>query len=223
MIYNLPKTIIITGHYGTGKTNLAINLAIQLKSIGKEVCIVDLDLINPYFKTSDFASVLQEHEIELVAPIYSGTNLEATTLTMELATQLKTDKHIIIDCAGDDIGATALGMYYKQILARGEYAMLYVVNAYRYLSQTPEQTHQILIDIEKTCGLKATYVVNNSNVANSTTQEMINHSQSYINQTLALCNVPLFATTVHNKLDMKQYCVMNLLPIHIYVKTLWDA
>lgn len=223
MIRNLPKTIIVTGHYGTGKTNLAINLAVELKCAGKEVCIVDLDLINPYFKTSDFASTLKKHEIELIAPIYSGTNLEATTLTMELATQLKTDKYVIIDCAGDDIGATALGMYHKQVLARGEYAMLYVVNAYRYLSQTPEQTHRILIDIEKTCGLKATHIVNNSNVAHSTTQEIINCSQDYIEQTLLLCDVPLFATTVHNKLDMKAYCIMNLLPIHIYVKTLWDA
>ena len=72
----LNKLTIIYGHYGCGKTNLSINLALDLARQGKRVTLVDLDIVNPYFRSSDYTPMLREKGIKVVAPQFAGTNLD---------------------------------------------------------------------------------------------------------------------------------------------------
>ena len=104
----LNKLTIIYGHYGCGKTNLSINLALDLARQGKRVTLVDLDIVNPYFRSSDYTPMLQEKGIKVVAPQFAGTNLDLPSLSAEIYAAFDTSSgYVIVDVGGDDAGAYA--------------------------------------------------------------------------------------------------------------------
>ncbi|MDR0918975.1 MAG: cobalamin biosynthesis protein CobQ, partial [Oscillospiraceae bacterium] len=122
-------TYIITGHYGSGKTNIAVNLAIE-KSKETEVTVVDLDIVNYYFRTADFKELFSKHNIKFQGISYANSNLDIPSINFELTENAKNTT--VIDVGGDDEGAKVLGMFdFKQ------YEMYYVFNMYRYMTKTP--------------------------------------------------------------------------------------
>ena len=128
---NFQKIIIITGHYGCGKTNLAVNLALHLADGGEQVTIMDLDIVNPYFRTNDCKELFEERGIELVAANFASTNLDVPSLPGSVASKIRMgDGTIILDVGGDDAGAVALGQYAALIEEKG-YEMLYVYNPFQ--------------------------------------------------------------------------------------------
>ena len=140
MIDNLEKVTVITGHYGSGKTNFAVNLAIDLRRAGKKVVLVDLDIVNPYFRSADFKNKLEGMGIQMVCPIYANTNLDLPSLGPEVYSVFasKDDRYVILDVGGDDAGAAALGRY-AQMIKEHPWKMIYVINRYRYLTREPQQ------------------------------------------------------------------------------------
>ncbi|MBQ8298040.1 MAG: P-loop NTPase, partial [Ruminococcus sp.] len=76
----MKKITVITGHYGSGKTNLAVNLAVNATQEGRSVTVVDLDIVNPYFRTADFRQLFEEKGIRLIAPDYANSNLDIPSL-----------------------------------------------------------------------------------------------------------------------------------------------
>lgn len=213
--YMQSKAIIITGHYGSGKTNIAVNLALEFAKGGERVCVIDLDIVNPYFRTADFGDVFEKNGIELVAPQYANTNLDIPSLGFDMAALLRGFDRVVVDVGGDDAGAIALGQY-SQILKNFGYEMLYVVNSFRYLTSTPEEATELLRDIEYVSSLKATGIVNNSNLGAETTAEDILGSRDYAESCAAAAGLPVVFTAAKRELN-----VPDAKPVDMYVRPYW--
>ena len=171
---NTKRLTLFAGHYGSGKTNIAVNYAFKLAREGKSVCIADLDIVNPYFRTKDSEAELEAMGIKLVSPKYANTNVDLPALPAE-SYRLVQDKsnYGIMDIGGDDRGAYALGRYADAIKAEGNYRMAFVVNCYRPLTSTVEDTVEIMREIEAACGLQFNCIVNNSNLGSETTAKTV--------------------------------------------------
>lgn len=221
----LKKLIIICGHYGSGKTNFTVNLALDIASKNNRVLVTDLDIVNPYFRSSDFLSLFQEHKIELVAPVFAGTTVDAPQISASVTRAFSFDGYSIIDLGGDPVGATAIGQYFSSIKDI-DYDMLYVINQHRAESKNPEDAYEILQDIEKASRLKATYLVNNSHLQEFTNLDMIKQSESYAKKVSRLSGLDLWATTVNRELLEKEDGDISNIPspyiIDIYVKKPWE-
>lgn len=189
------KITIICGHYGCGKTNLALNLALEAAEKGRRVKLADLDLVNPYFRSSDYGPALREKGVELFCPTYAGTTLDLPAVgpqLLQLPEAVCDD--VILDAGGDDAGASVLGCMAPQLI-KMPYTMLYVVNARRVLTQTAEEAAAIGREIERACRLSITGVVNNTHLQNETTAQMVRDSMPFAKETARLLGVPLLFTT----------------------------
>ena len=206
------RLTLFAGHYGSGKTNIAVNYALHLAKEGKKVCIADLDIVNPYFRTKDSAKELQSAGVELISPQFANTNVDLPALPAE-AYRLVEDKSCygIMDIGGDDRGAYALGRYTPFILEENDYRMVYVANCYRPLTRTPEEALEVMREIEAACGLRFTCIVNNANLGNETTPETVLASSDYILQLSAISGLPIFAHTA--KIDVAEKLQGKLEPV----------
>ena len=214
------RVTLFAGHYGSGKTNIAVNYALQLASQGKRVCIGDLDIVNPYFRTKDSAEDLSNAGVELISPQFANTNVDLPALPAE-AYRLVEDKSIyaIMDIGGDDRGAYALGRYTPAILAENNYRMAFVANCYRPLTATAEDALEVMREIEAASGLPFTCIVNNSNLGNETTEQTVLDSGTYIQRLCELSELPLWLTAAREDiacgLSMK---TAEILPLRLQKK-----
>ena len=190
------RLTLFAGHYGSGKTNIAVNYALLLAKESKKVCIADLDIVNPYFRTKDSADVLEKAGIELISPKFANSNVDLPALPAE-SYKLVRDKSTygIMDIGGDDRGAYALGRFVPDILAENDYRMVFVANCCRPLTRTPEDALEIMQEIEAACGLKFTCIVNNSNLGELTDPQVILDSLAYIEKLCELSGLPLWMHT----------------------------
>ncbi|MCL2087243.1 MAG: cobalamin biosynthesis protein CobQ [Oscillospiraceae bacterium] len=186
------KVIIIAGHYGSGKTNLAVNLALRLSEFGK-CTIADLDIVNLYFRTSDSKELLKKSGITLLSSDYSNSTLDIPSLTFGIDGALTNEGSLIIDVGGDDVGAYALGRFADKL---SDYEMLYVFNRCRYLTKEPHEAVELLNEIETACGLKFTAVVNNTNLGDETTPQIVTDSFEFAKEVSRLSFLPLKFTCV---------------------------
>ena len=190
------RLTLFAGHYGSGKTNIAVNYAIRLAGEGKSVCIADLDIVNPYFRTKDSEAELSALGIRLVSPQYANTNVDLPALPAE-SYRLVQDKSAygIMDIGGDDRGAYALGRYAPAINAENDYRMAFVVNCYRPLTTTVEDTVEIMKEIEAACGLEFTCIVNNSNLGEETTAQTLLDSVDFAERLSCATGLPVWMHT----------------------------
>ena len=212
------RLTLFAGHYGSGKTNIAVNYALHLAAEGKKVCIADLDIVNPYFRTKDSAAVLEAAGIPLISPQYANTNVDLPALPAA-SYRLVQDKssYGIMDIGGDDRGAYALGRYVPGILEENNYRMIFVANASRPLTRTPEDAMEVMGEIEAACGLKFTDLVNNTNLGDLTTAETVLKSQEYMEKLSKLSGLPIFMTTA--KADVAaQLELPDILPLTLQEK-----
>ena len=211
---------IIVGHYGSGKTNIAVNYALHLAGEGKKVCIADLDIVNPYFRTKDSAKELAAAGVDLISPQFANSNVDLPALPAE-AYRLVEDKtsYGIMDIGGDDRGAYALGRYVPSILEEGNYRMAFVANCYRPLTKTPEEALEVMREIELACGLPFTCIINNANLASETTPQTVLDAVPYMESLSRLSGLPIWLHTatmeVAKGLDDR---LPNLLPLRLQKK-----
>ena len=190
------RLTLFAGHYGSGKTNIAVNYALLLAAEGKQVCIADLDIVNPYFRTKDSARVLEDAGVELISPKFANTNVDLPALPAE-SYRLVQDKSVygIMDIGGDDRGAYALGRFVPSILQEDNYRMVFVANSFRPLTRTPEEALEVMREIEAACGLRFTDIVNNANLGSETTPETVLEAVPYMEKLSRLSGLPIFAHT----------------------------
>lgn len=198
---NYKRLTILCGHYGSGKTNIAVNMALDLASQRDKVAVADLDIVNPYFRSKDSEDEFREHGIRLICSEFASSNVDLPSMPADLYS-ITDDRSlsVIMDIGGDDRGAYALGRLRDAILSEDDYEMLMVVNKFRPLTPDAPSTVEVMREIEMACGIPFTGIINNSNLARETTAENIRGSQAYAAEVAALSGLPLVLTTVEERL-----------------------
>lgn len=197
---DLSPVTVLVGHAGVGKTNTALGLAIQQAEAGHATTLVDLDIVNPYFRSSDYVDLLGAHGVHLVSPVLARTTLDTPSLSGEVDSVFKgaaqdPDARVIVDVGGDDDGATALGRYAGELDAAAA-RVYYVVSAFRSLTLTAGDAAEMLPRIEWHAHLTADGIVNTSNLADATTIANVQHGRKFARETADLLGLPLVATVV---------------------------
>lgn len=214
------RITLFAGHYGSGKTNIAVNYAMHLKSLGEAVVVADLDIVNPYFRTRDSQADFEKAGIRLISSEFASSNVDLPALPQDVYSILDNPTECaIMDIGGDDRGAYALGRYADAIKAENNYEMLFVFNKYRPLTPTVQDAAEIMAEIENACHVKFTAIVNNSNLGEMTTAEDILNSVSETEKLSELTGLPVKMTSVRsdlvNNLNGK---VENLFPLTLQKK-----
>lgn len=219
MKFARPKRVtLFAGHYGSGKTNIAVNYAFKLKSEGKSVKIADLDIVNPYFRTKDSAEDLEKAGIELISPIFANTNVDLPALPSAVYSLMQNkDNYVVLDIGGDDRGAYALGRYRDYILEENDYEMIFVCNFYRPLTTTVKDAIEVMREIEAASKIPFTAIVNNSNIGNETTCEDIELTDKKARELAEITGLPLIFTSVYEKVA-EQVNLENILPLKLQNK-----
>ncbi len=192
----IKRVTLFAGHYGSGKTNIAVNWALYLRRQGLAVTVADLDIVNPYFRTKDSARELEAAGIRMIASPFANSNVDVPALPGELYAVVD-DKtaHAVLDVGGDDRGALALGRYSPAIREEGDYAMLGVLNFARPLTATPADAVEVLREVEAAGSLPFTGLINNTNLGTATTPETVLKSVAFAEETARLMGLPLVMTT----------------------------
>lgn len=161
----MKKINIVTGHYGSGKTEFAVNYALRLKDKYGASVICDMDIVNPYFRTNDAVETLKSRNVSVIAPEYANTNLDLPSLPSDIISVFEADSApSVLDVGGDEDGAIALGQFYKYI-SRSQYEMFLVVNALRPDTSSVGDIIRLAREIEASSRCKITSIVNNTNLA----------------------------------------------------------
>ena len=168
----MKRVTIFSGHYGSGKTNVAINYALSLSEKGYGVSVADLDIVNPYFRTKDREELFSKKGIELISLPFANTSVDLPSLPSAAYGLFdRRDKKVVIDLGGDDRGDLALGRFVPRILEENDYEMIFTVNFYRPLTTTVEDAYEVFKEIECAARLKFTKIINNSNLGEATRAE----------------------------------------------------
>lgn len=212
---------IITGHYGSGKTNFSVNLAVKAAAEGKAAAIVDLDIVNPYFRTADFREMFGEKGIKLIAPDFANSNLDVPSIQFDVVELAMRSDCLIIDVGGDDAGAVALGRYARELEQfRDNTEMYYVINQRRYLTNTAEEAVKLMYEIEAAARMKHTAVVNNTNLGDETSTEIIEESRSFAEEVSRLTGLPV-KYTVYPEEYAELSDNHDAFQAKVYVKPVW--
>jgi energy-coupling factor transporter ATP-binding protein EcfA2 len=214
------RVLLLCGHYGSGKTNIAVNLAQAIKREYPTVTLADLDIVNPYFRSKDSAQDLEAAGIRLICSRYANSNVDIPALPPDLYA-LTDDRRMraVIDVGGDDRGALVLGRIAPAILSENDYEMLMVINCYRPLTRDAASTIEVMREIEYAGGIRFTALINNSNLGTETTAADVLASMRYANEVAAMSNLPLVMTTADQKLQKDlQDKIPNLFPLKLQDK-----
>lgn len=219
MNFEFPKIIIITGHYGCGKTNAAVNIALKLAEKGEKVTVVDLDIVNPYFRTADFGELFRSRNVELIVPMYANSNLDIPALSFDIAGIISGGGYTVIDVGGDPEGAVALGRYADVLKNRTDVGLYYVINKYRYLTSVPSEALELLREIEAASGLRCSGIINNSNLGALTDRKTVEDSLSYAKALCEAAQLPLLFTCSQKE---NLAGIDKAMETEIYVKAPWS-
>ena len=214
------RLTILCGHYGSGKTNIAVNMALDLRRQRENVAIADLDIVNPYFRSKDSEDEFKEHGIRLICSEFASSNVDLPSMPADLYS-ITDDKSlsVIMDIGGDDRGAYALGRLRDAIKTENDYEMLMVVNKFRPLTPDAESTIEVMREIEAACGIPFTGIINNSNLAGETSAEDILGSADYAKAVCEMSGLPLVLTTVEDRLyDELKDQINPLFRLHLQAK-----
>ena len=212
------KHIIITGHYGSGKSNIAVNLAVEYAKNNKKVFLIDCDIVNPYFRSADSKELLESNGVSLIAPLYANTNLDIPALPPDIQKVFAMDCIAVWDIGGDDSGAIVLGRYADSIKKDG-YEMYYVLNFYRPLTETADEMTDLMHEIEFSSKLKCSAIINNSNLGAETDAKIISDTFADADAVAEKTGLPLKFTSVMSSLSPEfASSEREIFPINIYTK-----
>lgn len=220
------KITILSGHFGSGKTEIAINMALSERKNYNKVAICDLDVINPYFRTRDAGGVFKQKGIELIAPKGKLSSADLPVVSGEIYRVIHDPSYrIIVDAGGDKDGATALGQYYNEWKDfRPE--MLFVLNANRPYVSTAEGAAFTIKQIEKASRLKVSGIINNSNTGIATTMEEILNGAAIASDLSKQMDIPFLYSCIsaHLRESAEQFLsCQNAIFIDRYMKVPWEA
>ncbi len=214
------RITLLSGHYGSGKTNIAVNMAFELKKQVDSVVVADMDIVNPYFRTKDSQKEFEEAGIKLIASAFAGSNVDLPSLPQEMYA-LTDDRtsHCILDIGGDERGALVLGRYAPMIKEENDYEMLFVFNACRPLTPDADSALEVMKEIEWAGKIPFTGIINNSNIGEETTPETVLSSLEKATELSEKAGIPLVMTSVHSKIfPSLENKIPNLFPLKLQTK-----
>lgn len=217
------RVTLFAGHYGSGKSNLAVNYAIRLAEAGLPVRIADLDIVNPYFRAKDCAALLAEKGVELICSEFANSNVDVPAIP-GAAYAMTDDRQslFVADVGGDEQGARALGRFSPALAEEGNYEMFLVINRYRPLTRTPREVLEVKRAIEQTSGLAFTAIANNSNLGVATTADTVLDSLAYAEACAELTGLPVRLCGVWNAVaEELKGRVEHLLPLQLSNLQIW--
>ena len=214
---NYKRITLLAGHYGSGKTNIAVNMALELKKLHENTAIADLDIVNPYFRTLDSKNELEAAGIRLIVSPYANSSLDIPALPQDMYAIVDDESmYSIIDVGGDDRGALALGRLSRMISDENNYDMCLVINRYRPLTPDAQSVQEVLQEIEEAGRLKFTGIINNSNLGAETDAECILNSVKFAEEVSQLTGLPVVLTSVEEKfMDELSGKIDNLFPMKL--------
>ena len=216
------RLVLFCGHYGSGKTNVAVNYAKKLRENYDNVALADLDIVNPYFRTKDSSEDLSKSGIRLICSDYANSNVDIPALPQDMyaVTDDKTLK-CVLDIGGDDRGALVLGRLSDKIKEENSYEMLMVINCFRPLTRDVQSLMEVLAEIETAAKIKFTGFVNNSNLGEETSAEDVITSLKYADEISKVTGLPVVFTSVKEELfeELKDK-IPNLLKLKLQDKIL---
>lgn len=221
-----PHVYIFTGHFGSGKTEVAVNFAAELrrqKPAGK-IALIDLDIINPFFRSADAKARLEAMDITVEVPLYANTNVDVPALTGKMGALIEDPSYdVVLDIGGDDLGARAVGYYSEQIKKRS-HTIFFVVNAFRPFTSTLPAALKIYDEVESATLLKIDGIVNNSNLLEHTEPTTVTGALPFLQEIAEARHVPVLMHTAMRELlpALKEKLpAESLLGMDVYVKLLF--
>lgn len=214
---------IITGHYGSGKTEFAVNYSAKLSKEGKNVVLADLDVVNPYFRSREKTKELAEVGVKVLGSSLRGSNTDVPAVSSEINGPLQNEEiEAILDVGGDPVGARALGRYYAYF-KEGKYDMFFVLNANRPETQTVEKTIQYIREIERISRAKVTGLINNTHLMKSTTVDDVLGGQKLVEEVSKVTGIPVkyVVALEHVANELPKNIDGQIFPITLYMRDEW--
>ena len=197
----MKRVTLFCGHYGSGKTNIAVNYALYLRRQGLEVTVADLEIVNPYFRSKDSTAELEAEGVRVIALPFANSSVDLPALPSSSYSVVQDrTRYAVLDIGGDDRGAYALGRFVPYLLDENDFEMLYVVNFQRPLTPTVPDAVEVMREIEQACGLRFTGIVNNTNLGAETTLDLVLGSYSKAEELCKETGLPLFMVTAEKSI-----------------------
>lgn len=219
------EIIIFTGSFGSGKTEIAINQAIEALKRQENVIMVDLDIVNPYFRSRDMREKLKEIGIKVIAPPGKFAIADLPIISPEIKGTIEdSERKLIIDLGGDDVGARSIASFYP-VLKNIGYQMYMVINPYRPFTQNSEEIQRMLQEIEQSSRLKISSLISNPNLGEQTDLEIIEKGHNIVKEASKKLCLPIKYLTIeksiHQKIGEHDFREKIML-IHRYMSLPWD-
>ena len=221
----MKRVILFAGHYGSGKTNIAVNYALHMANKGIPTAFLDIDIVNPYYRAKDSEELLQQHGIEFISSEFANSNVDVPALPNEMYAVLdRPQKSYVLDVGGDDRGALALGRLTPGILEENNFDMFFVYNASRPLTSDAEGALEVAAEIYAACRLPFTGIVNNTNIGKETTPETVIANYEKAKALADAMGLPIVINTVREDLiPSLEGKIPNLFPLTLQNKRLYGA
>lgn len=192
----LTGIVVIVGNYGSGKTEISINLAVNRKRAGLDVRVADLDLVNPYFRTREARAQLSELGIDVVVPPEKYLQADLPILSPVIAGLIRRPSQLtLIDAGGDDVGATVLATLAEPFRDKRVH-VLQIVNPFRPFTDTMSGCLKMRDDIEKASKMTVSGIVGNANLLDETVIEDIYKGYDFVKALSVEGRLPLEFITV---------------------------
>jgi hypothetical protein len=223
---NMPNDsniTVIVGHFGSGKTEIAINSGIYLAKYAKETILVDLDIVNPFFRSTEVKDILNDNNVHLISPNFASTHLDIPSLPPSIQSVFnKKDASILFDVGGNEDGATALGRYYPYF-KNSHYEMYFVINTCRPFTKEINDIIELFEKIEQHSRLKITHLISNSNLSFETTADIVIQGYHITQAVSKKLNIPIkYITATEDIISQLPDEYKKLaFPLKIFMKPSW--
>ncbi|RIV23117.1 ATP-binding protein [Alicyclobacillaceae bacterium I2511] len=219
----MARIRIVTGHFGSGKTEIALNYAVKLGQQRNRVCLVDMDIVNPFFCARDMGPQLESQGIRLISAQPNLSNAELAVISPEVMAIFNDPTYeVVVDVGGDDMGAVALGQF-NRYFRKEPYDMSFVINKNRPLTSTQEGVTASIRSIENASRLKVTHLISNTNMSYETTVDDILRGDDFVSELAADLHIPHQYTVCRKDLlgGVDGRVRGEIFDIDVYMKTPW--
>lgn len=217
------RITVFAGHYGSGKTEISLNLAFEMRKLYSDVTVIDLDIVNPFFRSAEHGEELEKAGIKLLNPVYAGTGVDIPTLPADIFSVFANDAtHAIFDVGGDDTGAAALGGY-SHLFQQAQYSFAMVVNPFRPRSSTVDMIEAMYEAIGIRARMYPDYLISNPNLGETTSISDIECGTDIVLEAARKIGKPVRILSCLPSLseESAKRTGLPVFPIHRYLKPEW--